>query len=101
MRKKELLKRATERYNSEHKCSVFTPNMTEGILSSVVDVLIEALLSEGRVTVRGLASLDVVDYGDKNRGAWNPHTQEPMEYTPKKKIRCRFSKRIRDAINQE
>lgn len=99
MRKKELLKRATERYNSKHKWSVFTPNMIEGALSAVVDVLIEALVAEGKVTVRGLASLDIVDYGDKNRGVWNPYKQEPMEYKPKKKIRCRFSKRIRDAIN--
>lgn len=100
MTKKELSRRAAELYNQKHSWSVFTPSMIEGALSAVVDVLTDALIRDGKVTVRGLASLDVVDYGKKKRAAWDPFRQKPMEYIPQKKIRCRFSKRIRDAVNE-
>ena len=101
MTKNELLKCASELYNKKHRWSVFTPSMIESVLSVVEDVLIDALIKDGKVTVRGFASLDVVDYGKTKRAAWNPFRQEPMDYIPKKKIRCRFSKKIRDAINEE
>lgn len=100
MTKKELVKRVTDRYNRDHKWSVFTTRMIEDVLTAVVDTLVDALVTEGKVTVRGLASLDVVDYGEKKRGAWDPYKKAPMEYVPQKKIHCRFSKRIRDAINK-
>ena len=99
MNKQQLLKLATDRYNKANKWSAFTPRMMEEILSIVVDVLIDGLINDGKVTVRGVASLEVVDYGGKLRGAWNPFKHEPMDYIPQKKIRCRISKRIRDVIN--
>lgn len=100
MNKQQLLKLATDRYNKSNKWSVFTPHMMEGVLSAVVDTMIDGLISDGKITVRGLASLEVVDYGNKRRGAWNPFKHEPMNYIPQKKIRCRFSKKVREAINK-
>lgn len=99
MKKKELLKLTSKKYNEQNRWGYSTPGTMEIMLSSLVDALIDALVKDGKVTIRGLATLEVVDYGDSERGAWNPFTKEPMEYKPKKKIRCRFSKRIRDAIN--
>lgn len=101
MTKKELSKRTSELYNAKHNYSYFTPSMVEDLLSNVVDVLIDALIKDGKVTIKGLARLDLIDYGDKPRGAWNPYEQKEMKYVPKKKVRCHFSKRIRDAINEE
>lgn len=99
MVKKDLISKVAQKYNIDHKWSYFTTNMVEGVLDSLVDVIINALMTEGKITIRGLVSLDVVDYGDQERVAWNPHTQELMAYIPKKKIRCRIGKTLRDAIN--
>ena len=99
MIKKDLIKKITEKYNSDHEWSYFTPNMIEGVLDAMVDVVKDVLATEGKITVRGLMSLDVVNYGNQERGVWNPHTKEPMAYIPKKKIRCRIGKALRDAIN--
>ena len=37
---------------------------------------------------------------ESRRGAWNPFTRKPMEYIPQKKIRCRFSKKIKEVVNK-
>lgn len=99
MVKRELIKRATDKYNGEHLWSRFTPTMIEDVLSAVVSVIIDALIEEGKITIRGLMSIEVVDYGDKKRKGYNPFADKPIEYKQKKRIRCRLSKQIRDAIN--
>jgi len=101
MNRRELLKRASDLYNEKNRMTVTTPYMTEGIMESVIDSLIEALKRDGKVKIRGLASFELVDYGDKKRGAWDPFHQKRIEYKPKKKIICHFGKTIRDAINEE
>lgn len=99
MTKNEFTKRVADRCNTQYRYGYYTPHMMEDVMIAMIEVLIDALVSDGKVTIRDVCSLEVVDYGNKKRGAWNPFKHEPMEYKPKRKIRCRFGKKIRDAIN--
>ena len=101
MRKKELVKLASEKYNKKNRWSVFTPSMVEGCLNSIIEVITEALSNDDKITIRGFATFDVIDYSDKKRVAWDPYNKKHIEYIPQKKIRCRFSERIKEAINKE
>lgn len=99
MTKKELTKRVMETYNKNNQLSYLTPKMVEEILSVVTDVLIDALVTDGKVTVRDFVNLELLDYDKEYRNVWNPYTQEMMKYKPKKKIHCKFGKKIRNAVN--
>ena len=99
MTKKNFMKSVTNLFN-ERSGLAFTPVLVEEFLECVADVIADALKTDGKITIKNLLSVYLIDHGDNKRRAWDPFRKEYMEYTPGKSIHCRFSKSIRDAINE-
>ena len=100
MTKNEFTQSVANLFNERNRIALFTPTIVEQILECAVDVIADALNTDGKITIKNLLSVYLIDHGDSKRRAWDPFRKEYMEYTPGKSIHCRFSKSIRDAINE-
>lgn len=100
MTKNELLKDVANLFNQRNRIALFTPVLVEQILDCLIDVMIAALRKDGQITIRDFVSIDVLDRSDSTRRAWDPFRHKHMTYSPKKRIRCSFSKKITDEVTK-
>jgi len=65
----------------------------------LVDVFTEALLDDEKIMWKGFLSAEVAQRGE--RKGRHPLTNEVVTFPPVKTVNCKFSKSIKDAINEK
>lgn len=66
---------------------------------TLVDIFKESLLNEGKISWKGFLTANVVERGE--RKGKNPKTNEVTVFPPVKSINCKFSKSIKNLINNK
>lgn len=68
------------------------------IIDALPDAMADALISDGEFNLREFATFKVSELSE--RMGYNPNTGELEKRPPKKKVNCKFSKKIIDELNK-
>jgi len=75
----------------------FSQNCCEQVIDSFVETVKEGLIKDGKVTIKGFVSFTVKDIPE--RKARHPKTGEITTFAAMKRINCKVSDSIKNAVN--
>lgn len=97
MGRTEIIKQLAERiYGNANNRSI---QQCTDFCDTLVDVLKDALLDEGKILWKGFISMEVVQRAE--RKGRHPQTNKIVTFPPVKSINCKVSKSIRNAVNEK
>ena len=90
MGKTELIKRMAQRTG-------LTQEVCENAFDAMVEEIKEALVNDENVLIKGFMSFELSAM--KERVGRNPATGEMISFPPVRKVNCKISRTIKDAVN--
>ena len=96
----EIVRRlAIKKYGTENNVGESELQEVGQICDYLVDVFTEAFLENEKIVWKSFLSAEVTQRGE--RKGRHPLTNEVVTFPPIKTVNCKFSKNIKDAINEK
>ena len=97
MVRNDFLHSVVDRYYLTTECTTINYTTVDYLIDVMADVFAQGLKDDGKVTLKNIIVAEAIQ--TPKRKGYDPYHDKQIEFTPRKKVRVKIGKKIKQIIN--